>query len=254
MLIHIVGAGVVGKATGGEFARFDNKVIYSDIDEWASQHDQSDLHFICTPEQTVPKVVQTLIEHEVRGDIVIRSTVPPRTTWETAYKINRPLWHNPEFLRAAIAEDDFLHSKYTLVGYANPIKDESPKLFDGYEATYGRMGIDPVLCSSTESELAKLITNSYLAMQISFWNEIEELSNNLGVNSHTVARLVTRDNRISHYGAYKHGSPYGGFCLPKDLKQLKDVSEQEGLNLFLFDAIEKVNSKMYQSFLYDLFS
>ena len=72
MLVHIVGAGVVGTATGKGFERFYNQVIYSDIDGWARQHENADLHFICTPEKTVPTVVQTLTDHEVSGDVVIR--------------------------------------------------------------------------------------------------------------------------------------------------------------------------------------
>jgi UDPglucose 6-dehydrogenase len=135
--------------------------------------------------------------------------------------MRRPLWHNPEFLREAMAEHDFLNSAYTLVGYAGPGDDDDfLQNCDELDQIYGTMNVHPLYCATTESELAKLVTNAYLATQISFWNGINWIANGLGVNSHQVARLVALDSRVSPYGAFMHGKPYGGRCLPKDLAQL----------------------------------
>lgn len=242
MLIHIVGPGTVGKATGGAFVRFGHEVIYSDYQAINEARMKAGMHFICTPENAVPSVVEEMQAQEIGGDIVIRSTTPPGSIARLAFQVKRNLWHNPEFLRAATAQDDVLNMTYTLVGFA-PGHRALPCLFYGFEETYGRMGVNPVLCTSTESELAKLITNAYLATQISFWNEIKRLCDEFHVNSHAVARLVTKDSRITHYGAFKHGAAYDGHCLPKDIQQVLSVMQQYG-DAPLLTAVQLVNKCM----------
>ena len=244
MLIHIVGAGVIGKATGEGFRRFGHDVIYTDKEHFGS-HPGADIHFVCTPEQAVPKVVSELAgSHEGDAVIVIRSTTPPGTIRDLSTDLHCTLWHNPEFLRSATAGDDFLHCKYTLIGRSpTPMSDDwpmpPPDLFPGYDLTYGRMGVEPILCSSTQSELVKLITNAKLANEISFWNDMQGLCEMFEENSHMIARLVTLDGRISHYGAFKHGAPYGGSCLPKDVQQLLDVYQSK-----MVGATQEINQRI----------
>ena len=239
MKIHVVGAGVVGLATSKAFARFGHQVVYSDIDPhaidrvapaefgvWAKDGiiPEADVHFVCVPEDAASNVVRML--KFVKGAIVIRSSVPPGTTAKLAEELKRPLWHNPEFLREATAEQDVLWAKHTLIGWSTFDITPENRLWQFREA-YEDMGVEVIECTSTESELVKLFTNTYLATLISLWNENKLLCDALGVNSHKVARMVALDERVSKYGAYMHGAPYGGKCLPKDVAQVLKLAQQQ---------------------------
>lgn len=262
MKIHIVGAGVVGKATGRGFARFGHEIAYSDIDPGAhvrvpeapfyyvtaGMFPDADFYFVCTPEDAAPGVVRQLAP--VSGGIVIRSSVLPGTTAALSKELRRPLWHNPEFLREAVAEDDFLHTKYAILGKAHGGHPFGDVAYHEDELTclYEHMGAEVVVCNSTESEFIKLITNAYLATQISFWNDIKKLTDAMGVNSHRIARIVALDPRVSEYGAYKHGAPYGGHCLPKDIAQLlklrgqlADKMDLKMGRVHLIEAVKAIN-------------
>lgn len=253
MKINIIGAGVVGLATGKGFARFGHKVVYSDIDPKAQTRvgdaefrvlakssiiPEADVHFVCVPEDAAPDVVRWL--NAARGAIVIRSSVPPGTTAKLSEELGRVLWHNPEFLREATSEQDILWAKHTIIGAA---AEEKAKPY-GLEEAYREMNIEVLYCSSTESELVKLFTNNYLAMLISYWNQAKTFCDALGVNSHKVAKLVALDPRVSSYGAYMHGAPYGGTCLPKDILQMIKLADKLGVfSGFLF-AVRTENLRL----------
>jgi UDPglucose 6-dehydrogenase len=246
MRIHIIGAGVVGVAVGRGCARFGHEVVYTD-----KGHDhqavQADLTLICTPEAAVPKVVREL--GGGKGAVAIRSSVPPGTTAQLESEIHLGLCHNPEFLREATAEADFLEAPLAIVGvpgYPNgsPLGDMWVTQ-DKLKELYLSMGKQVRVCNSTESELLKLLNNAHLASLISWWNEAAQMCRHLGVNSHHLARLmVENDPRISPYGALRHGAPYGGHCLPKDTEQLRALAEREGVNTLILDAVRKVNVQM----------
>lgn len=239
MRIHILGAGVVGRATGRGFERFGHEVLYSDKGD---DHNavRSDITFICTPEGVVPEVVRGL-RGQGKGPVAIRSSVPPGTTMrleqETGGRL--ALCHNPEFLREATAEADFLETPTAIVGYTSP---DSCGTRDVLEGLYDAMGKTVLVCDATESELLKLLNNAHLASLISWWNEAAALCRALGVNSHHLARLmVENDGRISSYGALRHGAPYGGMCLPKDMEQVLHVAESLGVVMPVLTAVRQVN-------------
>jgi len=229
MKLHIIGPGVVGKATGEGVRRFGHDIIYTDKGDphWEVE---ANIHFICTPEEVVENVVDEMLHRGTNGecrDIVIRSSVPPGTTAYLAEKYKRlaRFWHNPEFLREAVAEQDFLNTGRAIIGLTDPYY--AGLRFCALRTLYEQMLVPIYFCSSTESELVKLITNAYLATQVSFWNAMESLCERERVNSHALARLVALDPRVSKYGAFQHGQPYGGRCLPKDVQQLIDRSTRE---------------------------
>jgi UDP-glucose 6-dehydrogenase len=254
MLVHIIGKGVVGGATGRGFERYGIEVIYSDDIAMHHRMDEAGVHFICTPEDAVLSVAEFLLDEKINGDLIIRSTVRPGTTMDLAMEYDRTVWHNPEFLRAKTSDEDFLNTKQTLIGYASPwLESPDASELDWFLATYRKMLVEPVLCGSTESEFAKLITNSYLATQIGFWNEISRIvhgyngtdevkdAESFYVNSHSIAKLVALDPRVSTYGAFMHGNPYGGYCLPKDIKQLMNVVPDR-IKGGILEAVDTANS------------
>lgn len=241
MKCNVIGPGVVGQATGRGLTRFGHQITYTDKGERPAV--EADIHLVCTPESEVPAVVLDLAQNKL-ATIVVRSSTPPGTIRRLAHEVDMAIWHNPEQLREATAEQDFLNTVYTLVGYAGPGDD------DGYvqnceelDALYAPMQVAPVYCMATESEMAKLATNAYLSAQISFWNQISWLCDGLDLNSHRVARLVALDPRVSQYGANMHGRPFGGHCLPKDLAALIELAHKlpSPVAAPLLEAVQKVN-------------
>lgn len=265
MKIHIIGPGVVGRATGGLFSRYGHEVAYTDRgDDHAAV--RAPLHMVCTPEAVARQVVRSLgmaPHYEVLTEgmtsrsnwtpgiqpdeaIVIRSSVPPGTTQELYQELQRPIFHIPEFLREATAEADAVDARSVLIG--QPILPDQRH----YQAAAPQMGMLTSLYASiskevsvlwsTETELLKLANNAHLASLVSWWNEVMEIASAYGVNSHHMARIMTmNDPRLSTYGAHRHGSPYGGHCLPKDLNQLIAAAEERGIKTPLLQAVRAIN-------------
>ena len=167
--------------------------------------------------------------------MVIRSTVPPGTTEELARQYQRlKLFHNPEFLREAMAEPDFLHADRAIIGWGSRGNPFCHRL----EELYQEMGVPVHRCPSTISEMVKLVTNSYLATQLGFWQSIKGICEAQGLNSHQLGALVALDPRVSSYGPKMHGTSYGHTkCLPKDLAQLLDVGQRAGADTLLLHAV-----------------
>lgn len=249
MKIQVIGAGTVGRATGEALARFDHSITFCDIDKERildlhskgfevseKPVSQTDIHFICTPEGVVEKVVDQLATFD--GLIVIRSSVLPGTTKSLAEKHGRHISHNPEFLRAAMASWDSLNPDRIVIGECcENHGDILEKLYKPLRAPIVR--VDP-----TTSEMIKLASNAALSAYISFWNEIHKICVIIGANSHVVGKVSSMDRRISEYGASMHGKAFGGACLPKDLDQLIEFSEEKGYNPELLKAIKNLNEKM----------
>ncbi|MHA1409168.1 MAG: NAD(P)-binding domain-containing protein [Candidatus Odinarchaeia archaeon] len=249
MRIQIIGAGTVGKATGEGFFRFGHKVVFCDVNKEKLQQfkregfevsekpvSKGDVHFVCTPEGVVEKVVDELSTFD--GLIVIRSSVLPGTTKRLAEKHGRHISHNPEFLRAAMASWDVLNPDRIVIGECcENHGDVLEKLYKPLRAPIVR--VDP-----TTSEMIKLASNAALSAYISFWNEIHKICGIIGVNSHVVGKISSMDRRISEYGASMHGKAFGGACLPKDLDHLTEFSEEKGYTPELLKAIKNLNKRM----------
>lgn len=234
MRINVIGAGVVGKATGEMFKRFGHEVEYSDKGDMLPL--EADFRFICVPESNVEEIVEGLKNYP--GVVVIRSTVLPGTTRLLTEKYQRVLYHNPEFLREVVAEDDVLNERYSIVGVPTNADRFTMEVYPNFLLKlYSSVGKVLYVVTSEESELLKLVTNAYLSTLISFWNEVSRLSYRLGVNSHILGKLAVMDGRVSPYGALKHGKPYGGKCLPKDMEQILGI----GMDLPLLSAVKYVN-------------
>ena len=234
MNIHVIGPGVVGRATGEGFARFGHNVVYTDKGSNGFHHlVHADVRFICTPEEVAPEIVRGL---KTPGLVVIRSSVSPGTTVKLAQELNMELVHNPEFLREAVAEFEFMGSNFAILGL---VKSSEPR-WGIVAGLYKNMGKRVILCDATESELVKITLNCYLATQISFWNQVKLVADRLGINSHRIARLALNDRRVSRYGAVMHGRKYGLRCLPKDVQQMLSL----GGRMPLIQAVMEINEEV----------
>jgi nucleotide sugar dehydrogenase len=249
MKIQIIGVGVIGEAQAYLATQLGHEVLGFDSAKPASQYARMvkqiekdvDITFICTPESAVEEVVVELVQQNVKGLYVIRSSVPPKTTQRLTQKYGVHLCHNPEFLRVKTAFDDILHPHFVLIGQCCPEHGDILSKF--YLSTE-----HPVLITQpTISETVKITLNSYLATLIAFWNEIDELTASMGVDIKEVARIARFDPRVSDYGTEFFGVAFGGTCLPKDIKQLIQACLQGGVSPQLLEAVRDSNQAIKDS-------
>ena len=178
--------------------------------------------------------------------ITTKSTVPVGTSRgiEKRLKELRPdaqfaVCSNPEFLREGSAILDFTHPNRVLVGCDN---DKARAVMDRLYKPL-KLRNAPVLFTSRESaELAKYAANAFLAMKISFINEIADLCEEVGADVHEVASAIGSDDRIG--GKFLHPGPgYGGSCFPKDVQALVRTARENRSPLSIIEQVSRVNDE-----------
>jgi UDPglucose 6-dehydrogenase len=178
--------------------------------------------------------------------VTTKSTVPVGTSREIERRIRRlrpdaefAVCSNPEFLREGSAIQDFTHPDRVLVGVDDARAREVMER--AYEPL--RLRNAPVMFVSRESaELAKYAANAFLAMKISFINEIADLCEEVGANVQQVASAIGSDRRIGD--KFLHPGPgYGGSCFPKDVSALARTAREARSPLTLIEQVEKVNNE-----------
>jgi len=195
----------------------------------------SDIIFLCLPtvyceekkeydKSCILSVCNELLNNKYNGIVVIKSTVEPTTTEELASKYPMLKFvHNPEFLSAITAFEDFHNQTHIVLGKTVSISNNDLNLLQNfYKLYYPEAEIS--ICSSTESEAMKLFANSFYAVKIQMFNEFYALSSNIGCDYEVVKNLMLKNGWINPMHTNVPGSDgqlsYGGYCFPKDTNAL----------------------------------
>ncbi len=174
--------------------------------------------------------------------LVTKSTVPVNAWKDIAKALNREdvtIVSNPEFLREGTAIKDFFNPDRIVVGSNNLVKaQEVANLYNQKEVT-------TIVTDNSSAELIKYASNSFLAIKLTFVNEIAALCESVGANADDVLLGMGKDSRIgSKY--LQPGPGWGGSCFPKDVRALKVTAENNSINMTLLSAALDSNEKTFR--------
>jgi UDPglucose 6-dehydrogenase len=177
--------------------------------------------------------------------IVDKSTVPVGTADKVQaaiaknYKGAFAVVSNPEFLREGVAVEDFMKPDRVVVGTSD---DRAKKLMTELYSPFVRSGNPVIFMDEKSAELTKYAANAFLAVKISFMNEIARLCERLGADVDMVRKGIGSDERIGRRFLFP-GIGYGGSCFPKDVQALVKSSSEVNYDFEILNAVMKVNEE-----------
>ena len=218
----------------------DAKVIFLALPTPPGKDGSADLQYVLDVAESLSKIIT---KYTV---IVNKSTVPVGTAEKVhnvlIQKLDKSLFDvvsNPEFLREGVAVDDFLKPDRVVIGTSS---DKAKKVMDELYQPYVRQGNPIHFMDERSSEMTKYAANSYLAMRISFMNEMANLCEKTGANVDWVRIGMGGDSRIGKRFLFP-GIGYGGSCFPKDVKALAHTAMEMEYDFQLVNVVMQVNDR-----------
>lgn len=216
----------------------DAKVIFLALPTPPGKDGEADLQYVLDVAEKLGNIIDS---YKV---IVNKSTVPVGTAEKVAAvldtNLNRDLYDvvsNPEFLREGVAVDDFLKPDRVVIGTSS---EKAQKIMEELYQPFVRQGNPIYFMDERSSEMTKYAANSYLAMRISFMNEMANLCERAGANVDMVRVGMGSDSRIGKRFLFS-GVGYGGSCFPKDVQALARTARQLGYDFKLVETTMEVN-------------
>lgn len=245
MKIGIIGLGFVGSAIHKSFELKNINVIgydkykYGGIGTFEECLD-TEIIFLALPtlynldtneydKTSIYETCKLLNNNKYKGLIVIKSTVEPGTTNDLSDKYDLSFVHNPEFLTARTAFEDFHNQKHIVLGKGNKCNDNKYGIvIDFFMKYYPDTEISQ--CTSLESESMKIFVNSFYSVKIQFFNELYLLCQNNGSDYNKIKQLMLKNGWINPMHTNVPGPDgnlsYGGACFPKDTLALNSYMEK----------------------------
>ena len=215
----------------------DAAIIFLALPTPPGEDGSADLKYILGVSADLGKI---LTEYKV---IVDKSTVPVGTAEKVKAAIAEnytgefDVVSNPEFLREGVAVDDFMKPDRVVIGTNS---ERARKLMGELYAPFVRQGNPVIYMDERSSELTKYAANSFLAVKISFMNEVARLCEKLGADVDMVRKGIGSDERIGKRFLFP-GIGYGGSCFPKDVQALVKSSAEVNYDFEILNAVMKVN-------------
>lgn len=206
------------------------------------ENGSADLSYILGVATEIGQLLSELNTYKV---IINKSTVPVgtaelvRNTISACYQGEFDVVSNPEFLREGVAVDDFMKPDRVVVGCRS---EKARKLMQQLYAPFVRQGNPIYFMDERSAELTKYAANAYLAMRITFMNELANLCEKVGADVETVRIGMGSDNRIGKRFLFP-GIGYGGSCFPKDVRALVQTSNEYQYDYHILNAVIDVNDK-----------
>jgi UDPglucose 6-dehydrogenase len=217
----------------------DALIVFLALPTPSGDNGEADLKYVLGVAEDLGKIMK---DYKV---IVDKSTVPVGTSEKVQaalaknYKGEFDIVSNPEFLREGVAVDDFLKPDRVVVG---TISEKAKKIMEELYNPFVRQGNPIIFMDERSAELTKYAANSFLAVKITFMNEIAQLCERLGADVDMVRRGIGSDERIGKRFLFP-GIGYGGSCFPKDVQALVKSSNEVNYDFKILNAVIDVNEK-----------
>ena len=261
-MISVIGLGFVGGSMKKSFEIKGESVIgYDKFKENTDSFEdclKSDIAFLALPtiydedkmtydKSAIHEVCSDLEKNKYQGIVVIKSTVEPTTTEGLAQKYNLKFVHNPEFLTAATAFEDFHNQTHIVLGKSKNVQDKEIDVLENfYKKNYPDAEISR--CTCTESESMKSFVNCFYSVKIQFFNELYLLCQKMGCDYNTVKDLMLKNKWINPMHTDVPGPDgklsYGGYCFPKDTNALAEHMKREGITCKVLEATIQERNEM----------
>ncbi len=219
-------------------------IIFLALPTPESEDGSADLSYVLN---MANELSQIITEYKI---VVNKSTVPVGTAakvqaiFDAKCKTKVDVVSNPEFLREGYAVEDFLKPDRIVIGSSS---EQAITLMKKLYAPFVRQGNPVIIMDEKSAEMTKYAANSFLALKISFMNEMANLAEKVGADINDIRKGIGTDNRIGNRFLFP-GIGYGGSCFPKDVKALQSISKEYNYDFKIVNSVIEVNENQRRIF------